>query len=53
MHDCDEVASEAPAIIFRGTWSDPSQQRNESNAGQMKRPENDHDGCASNEGHGS
>jgi len=38
-------------LFFRGTSGNRSQWRNESNDGQVKRSENDHDGCASNEGH--
>ncbi len=53
MHDCGDVASDAPAAIFRETEEGiPFATANESNDCQMKRAENEHDGCASNEGFG-
>jgi hypothetical protein len=48
MHDCDSVASDARAAIFRGM----EEGANESNDCQVKRGENHHDACASSEGHG-
>jgi hypothetical protein len=53
MHDCDEVASNAPAIIFHGTSRQPFQETKQSNDGQMKHSGNAHNASASNnEGYG-